>query len=489
MSVCSGSALLAKAGLLDGRRATSNKQFFDLAARQSDRRWTGWPRRAGSRTGRSRRRRASRPAPTWRSRSIARLYGRGVAQQIADATEYEWQTDPTRDPFVKFLNHALQPAKRWESRSSAGASRARSRRWSTATAARRRRTAWTSAVRRLRDPAARGRGPRGPSWIGRLKTWAHGGKQAYVARPDGVPRVQPLHRGLPGGRAPAGPAARLSRERRCSEGSCLCGAIRYEVSGAIGPMVYCHCSMCRKASGSSFATNAPVDAAGFRFTAGEDRLGRYESSPGRVPLLLHALRLADREALREDERGADPHGNPRRRSRGSARSATSSSARRRRGRAIARRPAPGGRRADRRVDEGRDPRGARAPMSEAPRLDVYYDYGSPFAYLAAELLASARGAARRGARLEAARDRRARLVRPLLAAEGQVRRPRRAAQRGVPRHSRRAAEALSGAVRARAPHRPRGSGRRALREAPPAPLPRGVGASGATCPPTASSAS
>ena len=63
-------------------------------------------------------------------------------------------------------------------------------------------------------------------------------------------------------------------------GSCLCGAIRYEVSGAIGPLVYCHCSMCRKASGSSFATNAPVDAAGFRFTAGEDRLGRYESSPG-----------------------------------------------------------------------------------------------------------------------------------------------------------------------------------------------------------------
>ena len=36
-SVCTGSALLAKAGVLDGLRATSNKQFFDLSVQQSDR--------------------------------------------------------------------------------------------------------------------------------------------------------------------------------------------------------------------------------------------------------------------------------------------------------------------------------------------------------------------------------------------------------------------------------------------------------------------
>jgi hypothetical protein len=35
---------------------------------------------------------------------IARLYGRERAEQIAELTEYEWQSDSTRDPFAKFLN-------------------------------------------------------------------------------------------------------------------------------------------------------------------------------------------------------------------------------------------------------------------------------------------------------------------------------------------------------------------------------------------------
>ncbi len=65
-------------------------------------------------------------------------------------------------------------------------------------------------------------------------------------------------------------------------GSCLCGAVRYEIEGALGPIVCCHCSMCRKAQGSAFATNAPVEAARFRLVEGRESLREYRSSPEKV---------------------------------------------------------------------------------------------------------------------------------------------------------------------------------------------------------------
>ncbi|MDP7075353.1 MAG: GFA family protein [Myxococcota bacterium] len=63
-------------------------------------------------------------------------------------------------------------------------------------------------------------------------------------------------------------------------GSCLCGAVRYEFSGGLETVVSCHCSQCRKASGTAFATNASVSAEAFRFVAGKELLGEFESSPG-----------------------------------------------------------------------------------------------------------------------------------------------------------------------------------------------------------------
>ncbi len=37
-------------------------------------------------------------------------------------------------------------------------------------------------------------------------------------------------------------------------GACLCGAVRFEVEGALRPPVACHCSQCRKQSGHVWAS-------------------------------------------------------------------------------------------------------------------------------------------------------------------------------------------------------------------------------------------
>ena len=63
-------------------------------------------------------------------------------------------------------------------------------------------------------------------------------------------------------------------------GRCLCGRVRYQIDGTLGPAIYCHCSQCRRASGSAFASNAPVRARHLRFTSGQDAISEYESSPG-----------------------------------------------------------------------------------------------------------------------------------------------------------------------------------------------------------------
>ena len=60
-------------------------------------------------------------------------------------------------------------------------------------------------------------------------------------------------------------------------GGCLCGAVRYEVRGPLRPVVYCHCSQCRRTSGHYVAASA-CGADDLTLLA-DEALRWYDSSP------------------------------------------------------------------------------------------------------------------------------------------------------------------------------------------------------------------
>jgi hypothetical protein len=61
-------------------------------------------------------------------------------------------------------------------------------------------------------------------------------------------------------------------------GACLCGELRYEVEGASGDLIHCHCSMCRKHHGAPFATCLAAPLQGLRWLSGEGSVLEYRSS-------------------------------------------------------------------------------------------------------------------------------------------------------------------------------------------------------------------
>lgn len=65
------------------------------------------------------------------------------------------------------------------------------------------------------------------------------------------------------------------------KGTCLCGSISYEIDGKLGDFGYCHCTSCRKASGSAHGANSGVERSKFRLRDDPGDLKQFESSPGK----------------------------------------------------------------------------------------------------------------------------------------------------------------------------------------------------------------
>ena len=64
-------------------------------------------------------------------------------------------------------------------------------------------------------------------------------------------------------------------------GSCLCGAVAYQVDADMSRIVHCHCQTCRKTHGAAFSSVTAVPRESFRWTRGSDLLTAFESSPGK----------------------------------------------------------------------------------------------------------------------------------------------------------------------------------------------------------------
>lgn len=86
------------------------------------------------------------------------------------------------------------------------------------------------------------------------------------------------------------------------KGSCLCGAIEYEIDQLDMPISHCHCRTCRKAHAAAFASNGGVMREHFRWVKGKEKLAAFESSPGK---LRHFCSVCGSHLMAE--RLAQPH--------------------------------------------------------------------------------------------------------------------------------------------------------------------------------------
>jgi putative intracellular protease/amidase len=100
LSVCTGSALLAKAGALDGRRATTNKMAFDWVTAQGPN--VRWVRQARwVEDGKFITSSGVSAGMDMALGAISLMHGDETAEKVARWSEYAWQKDRHFDPFAK----------------------------------------------------------------------------------------------------------------------------------------------------------------------------------------------------------------------------------------------------------------------------------------------------------------------------------------------------------------------------------------------------
>ena len=67
----------------------------------------------------------------------------------------------------------------------------------------------------------------------------------------------------------------IDKATKTLSGACLCGAVRYAVADAFRYAMNCHCSQCRRATGSAFKPFGGIEISKLEVTAGAEQLKRY----------------------------------------------------------------------------------------------------------------------------------------------------------------------------------------------------------------------
>jgi len=62
------------------------------------------------------------------------------------------------------------------------------------------------------------------------------------------------------------------------KGSCFCGEVRFEIMLEKAEAYHCHCSICRKVTGSKFNTAFTLSADNFKWTGTTDGIKRYQKN-------------------------------------------------------------------------------------------------------------------------------------------------------------------------------------------------------------------
>ena len=75
-------------------------------------------------------------------------------------------------------------------------------------------------------------------------------------------------------------------------GSCLCGGVRFEITGRVSGIGQCHCSLCRKASGTASNAVLLTSTRSFRWVRGEDLAQRWGTPDRAGQHVLPCLRVA-----------------------------------------------------------------------------------------------------------------------------------------------------------------------------------------------------